>query len=83
MLISSSQTYQLFLDLDTLPAHVFVKSTKNITRERGWRPIWEKELANIHADWSGGKLEAGFHPGDDIHECAACPNSFERESNNN
>ena len=38
---------QPFLPEDRLPAFKTVKSVYNITRERGWRPIWEKELGNV------------------------------------
>jgi hypothetical protein len=51
-----------------MPPHKSVKSVYNITCERGWRPIWEKELANVHHMYSTGKIAAGFHPEDPIHE---------------
>ncbi|KAJ7185212.1 hypothetical protein C8R46DRAFT_881931, partial [Mycena filopes] len=59
------------LELDTVPAHMSVKSVYNITRERGWRPIWEKELANVKYAYETGKIAAGFHPQDPIHEGVA------------
>ena len=30
-----------------VPAHNFVKSVYNITVERGWRPLYHRELANL------------------------------------
>lgn len=56
------------LELDAIPAHRSVKSVYNITRERGWRPIWEKELANVKYTYETGKIAAGFRPEDPIHE---------------
>ncbi|KAJ7465143.1 hypothetical protein FB451DRAFT_1179327 [Mycena latifolia] len=43
----------------------------NITRERGWRPIWEKELANVKNAYESGKMASGFHPEDPIHKGVA------------
>ncbi|KAJ3506413.1 hypothetical protein NLJ89_g6882 [Agrocybe chaxingu] len=62
------ETYQPFLDERTLPAHKAVKSTSNITRERGWRPIWEKELGNVLHEYRLGYHSAGIHVGNEIHE---------------
>ena len=62
------QTYQPYLDNDTLPAHVFVKSIYNITRERNWRPLYSGVLANIEFKWATGKMDAGYHPNNPIHE---------------
>ncbi|KAF8995313.1 hypothetical protein BDQ17DRAFT_1522641 [Cyathus striatus] len=47
-LVMMMRKFQPFLPEDQLPAFRAVKSTFNITCERGWRPIWEKELLNIH-----------------------------------
>ncbi|KAJ6536668.1 hypothetical protein B0H10DRAFT_2181829 [Mycena sp. CBHHK59/15] len=44
---SLRQTFLPDLDIETLPPHRSVKSIAHITRECGWRPIWEKELANV------------------------------------
>ncbi|EPQ49861.1 hypothetical protein GLOTRDRAFT_51480 [Gloeophyllum trabeum ATCC 11539] len=61
------QTFQPHLDSQILPPHVFVKSTYNITRERAWRPLWEKEMANVLESWRLGKDDSGYHPEDPIH----------------
>ncbi|KAJ7163849.1 hypothetical protein C8R43DRAFT_879192 [Mycena crocata] len=65
------QIYLPDLELETVPAHLSVKSVYNITRERGWRPIWEKELANVKYAYESGKMAAGFHPEDPIHQGVA------------
>jgi hypothetical protein len=70
--LENRQIYLLDLPLDSLPAHRSVKSVYNITRERGWRPIWEKELANVKYAYETGKISAGFHPEDPIHQCVYC-----------
>ncbi|KAJ7868533.1 hypothetical protein B0H14DRAFT_2572268 [Mycena olivaceomarginata] len=62
------QIYLPDLPLDSLPAHRSVKSVYNITRERGWCLIWEKELANVKYAYETGKISAGFHPEDPIHQ---------------
>ncbi|KAF7293373.1 hypothetical protein MIND_01114100 [Mycena indigotica] len=56
------------LPLDQLPAHRSVKSVYNITRERNWRPLWEKDLANIKFQYESGKIGAGYHPQDPVHQ---------------
>ncbi|CAK5270489.1 unnamed protein product [Mycena citricolor] len=56
------------LSLEIVPAHRSVKSVYNITCERGWRPIWEKELANVKHEYESGKVASGFHPDNPIHE---------------
>ncbi|KAF7310286.1 hypothetical protein MIND_00402600 [Mycena indigotica] len=56
------------LSLEVVPAHRSVKSVYNITRERNWRPLWEKELANVRYQYEAGKIEAGYHPADPIHQ---------------
>ncbi|KAJ7216981.1 hypothetical protein GGX14DRAFT_601649 [Mycena pura] len=56
------------LSVEELPAHRSVKSVYNITRERNWRPLWEKELANVKYQYETGKIEAGYHPQDPIHQ---------------
>jgi hypothetical protein len=66
---ANRQIYLPDLELETVPAHLSVKSVYNITRERGWRPIWEKELANVKYAYETGKIAAGFHPEDPIHKC--------------
>ncbi|KAJ7439477.1 hypothetical protein FB451DRAFT_1301899 [Mycena latifolia] len=65
------QIYLPDLELETVPAHLSVKSVYNITRERGWRPIWEKELANVKYAYESGKMASGFHPEDPIHKGVA------------
>jgi hypothetical protein len=62
------QMYLPDLDPNLVPPHKSVKSVYNITRERGWRPIWEKELANVLHMYTDGKLAAGYHPEDPIHK---------------
>ncbi|KAJ3495134.1 hypothetical protein NLJ89_g10675 [Agrocybe chaxingu] len=62
------QKYQPFLSEETLPSHKAVKSVSNITRERGWRPIWEKELGNLLFEFKAGRGTSGFHYGNTIHE---------------
>ncbi|KAJ7204892.1 hypothetical protein C8J57DRAFT_1541993 [Mycena rebaudengoi] len=54
----SLKIYLPDLELDTVPAHLAVKSAYNITCERGWRPIWEKEPANVKgvALWLWAKI---------------------------
>jgi hypothetical protein len=42
-----SQKYQPYISEEQLPAVRTVKSVYNITRERNWRPLYEKDLANI------------------------------------
>ncbi|KAJ7182577.1 hypothetical protein C8R43DRAFT_868246 [Mycena crocata] len=61
------QTFLPDLSLEAVPAHHSVKSVYNITRERGWRPIWEKELANVKYAYKSGKVASGYHPEDPIH----------------
>ncbi|KAJ7082929.1 hypothetical protein B0H15DRAFT_803055 [Mycena belliarum] len=68
---SLRQIYLPDLELETVPAHLSVKSVYNITRERGWRPIWEKELANVKYAYESGKMAAGYHPEDPIHQGVA------------
>ena len=59
--------FQPFFTEDQLPAFKAVKSVYNITRERGWRPIWEKELGNIAHEYQSGKAAAGFVENDSVH----------------
>ncbi|KAF8985790.1 hypothetical protein BDQ17DRAFT_1436501 [Cyathus striatus] len=61
------QRFQPFLPEAQLPAFRTVKSTYNITRERGWRPLWEKELANVVYEYNSGKITSGYVESDDIH----------------
>lgn len=53
---------------DTLPAHRAVKSVFNITRERGWRPLWDKELANIEAFYLAKVATVGLVLNDAMHQ---------------
>ena len=55
------------LSEETLPAHRAVKSVFNITRERGWRPLWDKELANIEAFYLAKVATVGLIVNDAIH----------------
>ncbi|RXW18835.1 hypothetical protein EST38_g7018 [Candolleomyces aberdarensis] len=61
------KTYQPYITEADVPSHSAVKSPQNITRERGWRPIWEKELANLLHFYRTGQFEAGYLPNDDFH----------------
>ncbi|KAJ7194165.1 hypothetical protein GGX14DRAFT_576656 [Mycena pura] len=56
------------LDLQKVPAHQSVKSVYNITRERAWRPLYHDELANVRWFYDNGKIEAGYHPLDAVHQ---------------
>jgi hypothetical protein len=51
-----------------LPAAVATTSTNNITRERGWRPLWERELENVLAAWRTGQEEYGYDAQDLFHK---------------
>ena len=66
-IIIFSKRYQPYILEDEVPSHSAVKSTANITRERGWRPIWEKSLANTLHFYRTGQGEAGYHASDDFH----------------
>jgi hypothetical protein len=46
-----------------------VKSVYNITRERGWRSIWEKELGNVAHEYQIGRTAVGFVEADPIRMC--------------
>ncbi|KAF8998666.1 hypothetical protein BDQ17DRAFT_1247363, partial [Cyathus striatus] len=61
------QRFQPFIPDDQLPAFKAVKSTYNITRERGWRPIWEKELGNVVYEYKSGKVASGYVDTDEVH----------------
>ncbi|KAJ2912735.1 hypothetical protein MD484_g7671, partial [Candolleomyces efflorescens] len=61
------KTYQPYITEADVPSHSAVKSPQNITRERGWRPIWEKDLANVLHFYRTGQMEAGYLPNDDFH----------------
>ncbi|KAH6903748.1 hypothetical protein BKA70DRAFT_1110640 [Coprinopsis sp. MPI-PUGE-AT-0042] len=60
--------YSPYLDENVLPTVTACKSTKNITRERSWRPLYEKDLSNISHVYKTGQIAAGFHPNDAFHE---------------
>jgi len=61
------QKFQPYLTEEQLPAFKAVKSVFNITRERGWRTLWEKELGNIAHEYKIGMATSGFVENDDIH----------------
>ena len=44
-----------------------MKSVYNITRERGWRAIWEKEVENVAHEYKLGMVDAGFIANDPVH----------------
>ncbi len=67
IIIVSRNCFQPFLPEDQLPAFKAVKSVYNITRERGWRPIWEKELGNVAHEYQIGKVKADYIEGDPVH----------------
>ncbi|TFK22793.1 hypothetical protein FA15DRAFT_681483 [Coprinopsis marcescibilis] len=52
---------------DQVPSHMAVTSTKNITCECGWWPLWDAELKNILHFYNSGQGDAGFHKNDDFH----------------
>ncbi|PPR05257.1 hypothetical protein CVT24_008283 [Panaeolus cyanescens] len=58
---------QPYISEDQVPSHSAVKSLHNITRERGWRPIWEKTLANILHFFRTGQGDAGYQANDGFH----------------
>lgn len=51
-----------------LPAHRATKSIFNITRERAWHPLWEKELGNVLHCYKSGKESIGFQGNNPLHE---------------
>ncbi|KAJ2923158.1 hypothetical protein H1R20_g13935, partial [Candolleomyces eurysporus] len=61
------KSYQPYISEEDVPSHSAVKSPQNITRERGWHPIWEKELANVLHFYRTGQFDAGYFPNDDFH----------------
>jgi hypothetical protein len=58
---------ELLLGPAPVAAHMFTKSTYNITRERAWRGIWEKELSNVLEEYVNGQRDAGYDSTDDFH----------------
>ncbi|EAU82186.2 hypothetical protein CC1G_10588 [Coprinopsis cinerea okayama7 len=63
--------YQPYIPEENVPAVRASDSRTNITRERNWRPLWEKELSNIEYFYLNGKIESGFHPNDEFHQMVA------------
>ncbi|KAJ2913413.1 hypothetical protein MD484_g7001, partial [Candolleomyces efflorescens] len=59
------------LDINLVPPHVSVKSVYNITRERGWRPIWEQGLENILYMYNKDKLLVGYQDHTPLHKSVA------------
>ncbi|KAJ3502730.1 hypothetical protein NMY22_g18492 [Coprinellus aureogranulatus] len=59
--------YVPYISEAQVPSHSAVKSPQNVTRERSWRPLWEKELANILHFYRVGQNEVGFQANDDFH----------------
>jgi len=52
-----------YISVDDKPAAKGLKSVyNNITRERAWRPLYEKELQNSNPPWSWSWIEAGVRP---------------------
>jgi hypothetical protein len=66
------QKYQPYISEEQLPAVKTVKSVFNITRERNWRPLYEKDLANVLHFYQSGKVESGFLENDPIHLYVRC-----------
>ncbi|KAG2003177.1 citrate synthase I [Coprinopsis cinerea AmutBmut pab1-1] len=60
-------TYQPYIPESVVASHNALKSPDNITRERNWRPLWEKDLANVLYFYRAGQEAAGFHPNNDFH----------------
>ncbi|GJJ14738.1 hypothetical protein Clacol_009005 [Clathrus columnatus] len=55
------------LSVEMIPPARLVRSIRNITRERNWRPIWEKELKNVLEAWRSGQLDIGYEHGNEFH----------------
>ncbi|KAF8911450.1 hypothetical protein CPB84DRAFT_1671914 [Gymnopilus junonius] len=66
-LVKSMRALYADVPEDILPSFKAVKSTFNITRERSWHPLWEKELSNVTHEYQLGKIASGFHQGDPTH----------------
>ncbi|EAU89702.2 hypothetical protein CC1G_07427 [Coprinopsis cinerea okayama7 len=59
--------YQPHITEAQVPSHIAVSSPDNITRERGWRPIWNNDLSNILFFYQTGKEDSGYVDNDDFH----------------
>ncbi|KAF9548622.1 hypothetical protein CPC08DRAFT_648378 [Agrocybe pediades] len=55
------------LSRESIPAFKSVKSTKNIVRERAWRPIYHKELSNVLYEHNLGLVTSGYQENDALH----------------
>ncbi|EJD48198.1 hypothetical protein AURDEDRAFT_113053 [Auricularia subglabra TFB-10046 SS5] len=55
-------------DIEVYPAHRGLQSTKNITVERGWRPLFSRCLQNILVCWMQGKHAGTYHPENEVHQ---------------
>ncbi|KAF8876598.1 hypothetical protein CPB84DRAFT_1817665 [Gymnopilus junonius] len=60
-LVQSMRALYCDISEELLPSFCAVKSTSNITRERNWHPLYEKELSNIAYEYEAGKVASGFH----------------------
>ncbi|KAF9554090.1 hypothetical protein CPC08DRAFT_644758, partial [Agrocybe pediades] len=54
-----------------LPTFRAVKSVYNVTRERGWRSIYEKDLSNVLYEYQRRKLAVGYCEEDKRHKGVA------------
>ncbi|PPR05722.1 hypothetical protein CVT24_006675, partial [Panaeolus cyanescens] len=62
---------QPYLSEDEVQSFRTVKSVYNITRERGWGPIWQKHLSNILLFYKAGELHIGYQGENSIHKDTA------------
>ena len=70
----SSAEYQPHISEAEIPSFNAVKSIKNITRERSWRPLYEKDLANILYFYKSDQVDSGYQANDEFHMCDSRPN---------
>ena len=64
------KTYAPHLDVGEVPAYVHTKSTRNITIERGWRPLFYTWGVNILHFYDSGRYgpSSVYREGDIVHE---------------
>lgn len=56
------------LDVNLIPPWIFLSSPRNITIERGWRPLFEKWGMNILFFFNQGALGGFYKPNDYLHK---------------
>lgn len=61
-----SQRYAPEVDPEELPPFVHVGSTRNITVERQWQPLFKDVLANVLVFWQNH--DGAYHPEDPLHQ---------------